>query len=168
FPNLLVNGAGGIAVGMATNIPPHNLGEVIDACIALIENPDLGIEELTGIIPGPDFPTGGIILGRSGIRAAYTFGRGSIVMRGKEEIETLRGEREAIIVSEIPYQVNKAAMVERIGELWREKKIDGIAALRAESDRQGYRLVIEPKRYATADVVLNPRNRYTPLQSTFG
>src|SRR5207245_7811571 len=113
FPNLLVNGAGGIAVGMATNIPPHNLGEVIDACIALIENPGLGIEELIGIIPGPDFPTGGIILGHSGIRAAYTQGRGSIVMRGKVKIETLRGEREAIIVSEIPYQVNKAAMAGR-------------------------------------------------------
>ncbi len=146
FPNLLVNGAGGIAVGMATNIPPHNLGEVIDACIALIENPGLGIEELIGIIPGPDFPTGGIILGHSGIRAAYTQGRGSIVMRGKVEIETLRGDREAIIVSEIPYQVNKAAMVERIGELWREKKIDGIAALRDESDRDGYRVVIEIRR----------------------
>jgi DNA gyrase subunit A len=168
FPNLLVNGAGGIAVGMATNIPPHNLGEVIDGCIALIENPDLGIEELIGIIPGPDFPTGGIILGRSGIRAAYMQGRGSIVMRGKVEIETLRGEREAIIVSEIPYQVNKAAMVERIGELWRDKKIDGIAALRDESDREGYRVVIELKRDAMADVVLNQLYRYTPLQSTFG
>jgi len=168
FPNLLVNGAGGIAVGMATNIPPHNLGEVIDACIALIENPDLSIDELIGIIPGPDFPTGGIILGRSGIRAAYTQGRGSIVMRGKVEIETLRGDREAIIVSEIPYQVNKAAMVERIGELWRDKKIDGIAALRDESDREGYRVVIELKRDAMADVVLNQLYRYTPLQSTFG
>src|SRR5437762_2196223 len=168
FPNLLVNGAGGIAVGMATNIPPHNLGEVIDACIALIENPGLGIEELIGIIPGPDFPTGGIILGHSGIRAAYAFGRGSIVMRGKVEIETLRGEREAIIVSEIPYQVNKAAMVERIGELWREKKIDGIAALRDESDREGYRVVVELKRDAMADVVLNQLYRFTPLQSTFG
>ena len=168
FPNLLVNGAGGIAVGMATNIAPHNLGEVIDGCIALIENPDLGIEDLIGIIPGPDFPTGGIILGRSGIRAAYMQGRGSIVMRGKVEIETLRGEREAIIVSEIPYQVNKAAMVERIGELWRDKKIDGIAALRDESDREGYRVVIELKRDAMADVVLNQLYRYTPLQSTFG
>src|SRR5215831_2688152 len=168
FPNLLVNGAGGIAVGMATNIPPHNLGEVIDACIALIENPDLGIDELIGIIPGPDFPTGGVILGRSGIRAAYHQGRGSIVMRGKVEIETLRGDREAIIVSEIPYQVNKAAMVERIGELWRDKKIDGIAALRDESDREGYRVVIELKRDAMADVVLNQLYRYTPLQSTFG
>jgi DNA gyrase subunit A len=168
FPNLLVNGAGGIAVGMATNIPPHNLGEVIDACVALIENPGLGIDELIGIVPGPDFPTGGIILGRSGIRAAYTQGRGSIVMRGKVEIETLRGDREAIIVSEIPYQVNKAAMVERIGELWRDKKIDGIAALRDESDREGYRVVIELKREAMADVVLNQLYRYTPLQSTFG
>ena len=168
FPNLLVNGAGGIAVGMATNIPPHNLGEVIDACIALIDNPGLGIDELIGIIPGPDFPTGGVILGRAGIRAAYHLGRGSIVMRGKVEIETLRGDREAIIVSEIPFQVNKAAMVERIGELWRDKKIDGIAALRDEFDRHGYRVVIELRRDAMADVVLNQLYRYTPLQSTFG
>jgi DNA gyrase subunit A len=168
FPNLLVNGAGGIAVGMATNIPPHNLGEVIDACIALIDNPALGIDELIRTIPGPDFPTGGIILGRQGIRAAYEHGRGSIVMRGKVAIETLRGDREAIVVSEIPYQVNKAAMVERIGELWRDKKIDGIAALRDESDREGYRVVIEIKRDAMVDVVLNQLYRYTPLQSTFG
>ncbi|HEY1361527.1 MAG TPA: DNA gyrase subunit A [Xanthobacteraceae bacterium] len=168
FPNLLVNGAGGIAVGMATNIPPHNLGEVIDACIAMIDNPGLGFDELIDIIPGPDFPTGGIILGRSGIRAAYHGGRGSIVMRGKVEVETLRGDREAIIVSEIPYQVNKAAMVERIGELWREKKIDGIAALRDESDRTGYRVVIEIKRDAMLDVVLNQLYRYTPLQTSFG
>src|SRR5260370_15659973 len=149
-------------------MPPNNLGEVIDACNAHIENPGLGIEELIGIIPGPDFPTGGIIRGHSGIRAAYTQGRGSIVMRGKVEIETLRGDREAIIVSEIPYQVNKAAMVERIGELWREKKIDGIAALRDESDRDGYRVVIEIRRDAMADIVLNQLYRYTPLQSTFG
>jgi DNA gyrase subunit A len=168
FPNLLVNGAGGIAVGMATNIPPHNLGEVIDACIALIDDPGLSIEDLIEIVPGPDFPTGGIILGRAGIRAAYHLGRGSIVMRGKVEIETLRGDREAIIVSEIPYQVNKATMVERIGELWREKKIEGIAALRDESDREGYRVVVEIKRDAMADVVLNQLYRYTPLQSTFG
>jgi len=168
FPNLLVNGAGGIAVGMATNIPPHNLGEVIDACIALIDNPALSIDELIEIVPGPDFPTGGIILGRQGIRSAYQFGRGSILMRGKVEMETLRGDREAIIVSEIPFQVNKAAMVERIGELWRDKKIDGIAALRDESDRDGYRVVIEVKRDAMADVVLNQLYRYTPLQSTFG
>ncbi len=168
FPNLLVNGAGGIAVGMATNIPPHNLGEVVDACIALIENPGLSIDELISIIPGPDFPTGGIILGRQGIRAAYHLGRGSIVMRGKVEIEILRGDREAIIVTEIPYQVNKANMVERIGELWREKKIEGIAALRDESDRQGYRVVIEIRRDAMADVVLNQLYRFTALQSTFG
>jgi DNA gyrase subunit A len=168
FPNLLVNGAGGIAVGMATNIPPHNLGEVVDACVALIDNPALGIDELIEIVPGPDFPTGGIILGRQGIRAAYHLGRGSIVMRGKVEIETLRGDREAIIISEIPYQVNKANMVERIGELWREKKIEGIAALRDESDREGYRVVVELKRDAMADVVLNQLYRFTPLQSTFG
>ena len=150
FPNLLVNGAGGIAVGMATNIPPHNLGEVIDACVALIDDPALGIDDLINIVPGPDFPTGGIILGRAGIRAAYHIGRGSIVMRGKVEIETIRKEREAIIITEIPYQVNKATMVERIAELVREKKIDGIAELRDESDRDGYRVVIELKRDAMA------------------
>jgi DNA gyrase subunit A len=168
FPNLLANGAGGIAVGMATNIPPHNLGELIDACVALIDNPALSIEDLIGIIPGPDFPTGGVILGHQGIRSAYHTGRGSIVMRGKVEIETLRGDREAIIISEIPFQVNKATMVERIGELWREKKIDGISALRDESDRQGYRVVIELKREAVADIVLNQLYRFTALQSTFG
>jgi DNA gyrase subunit A len=168
FPNLLVNGAGGIAVGMATNIPPHNLGEMIDACTALIDDPGLSIDDLIAIVPGPDFPTGGIILGRAGIRAAYHLGRGSIVMRGKVEIETLRGDREAIVISEIPYQVNKAAMVEKIGELWREKRIEGIAALRDESDRQGYRVVVELRRDAMADVVLNQLYRYTPLQSTFG
>jgi DNA gyrase subunit A len=168
FPNLLVNGAGGIAVGMATNIPPHNLGEVIDACVALIDNPALSIDELIGIIPGPDFPTGGIILGHQGIRSAYHLGRGSIIMRGKVEIETLRGDREAIIITEIPYQVNKAAMVEHIGELWRDKKIDGISALRDESDREGYRVVIEIKREAMADIVLNQLYRFTALQSTFG
>jgi len=168
FPNLLVNGAGGIAVGMATNIPPHNLGEVVDACVALIDDPGLSIEDLIGIVPGPDFPTGGIILGRQGIRSAYHLGRGSIVMRGKVSIETLRGDREAIIVTEIPYQVNKASMVERIGELWREKKIEGIAALRDESDRDGYRVVIEIKRDAMADIVLNQLYRFTALQSSFG
>jgi DNA gyrase subunit A len=146
FPNLLVNGAGGIAVGMATNIPPHNLGEVIDACVALIDDPALGIDDLINIIPGPDFPTGGIILGRQGIRAAYHLGRGSIVMRGKVSIEPARKEREAIIISEIPYQVNKASMVERIAELVREKKIEGISDLRDESDRDGFRVVIELKR----------------------
>jgi len=168
FPNLLVNGAGGIAVGMATNIPPHNLGEVIDACVALIDNPGLSIDDLIAIVPGPDFPTGGIILGRAGIRAAYHLGRGSIIMRGKVDFETLRGEREAIIVSEIPYQVNKAHLVERIGELVREKRIDGISALRDESDRDGYRVVIELRRDAVPDVVLNQLYRFTALQSSFG
>ena len=167
FPNLLVNGAGGIAVGMATNIPPHNLGEVIDACVALIDNPALGIDDLIHIIPGPDFPTGGIILGRQGIRSAYHLGRGSIVMRGKVSIDTIRKDREAIIISEIPYQVNKATMVERIAELVREKKIEGISDLRDESDRDGFRVVIELKRDAMADVVLNQIYRFTPLQSNF-
>ena len=168
FPNLLVNGAGGIAVGMATNIPPHNLGEVVDACVALIDNPGLSIEDLINIVPGPDFPTGGLILGRQGIRSAYHLGRGSIVMRGKASIETLRGDREVIIITEIPYQVNKATMVERIGELWREKKIEGIAALRDESDRDGFRVVVEIKRDAMADIVLNQLYKFTALQSSFG
>src|SRR4051812_15877965 len=168
FPNLLVNGAGGIAVGMATNIPPHNLGEVIDACVALIDNPALSIEELNNIIPGPDFPTGGIILGRAGIRSAYHLGRGSIMMRGKVRIDTIRRDREAIIVSEIPYQVNKATMVERIADLVREKKIEGISDLRDESDRDGYRVVIELKRDAVPDVVLNQLYKFTPLQTSFG
>src|ERR1700727_1921985 len=167
FPNLLVNGAGGIAVGMATNIPPHNLGEVVDACIALIDDPALTIDELINIIPGPDFPTGGIILGRQGIRSAYHLGRGSIVMRGKVKIDTFGKDREAIIISEIPYQVNKATMVERISELIREKQIDGIGDLRDESDRDGMRVVVELKRDAMADVVLNQLYRFTPLQSNF-
>jgi DNA gyrase subunit A len=167
YPNLLVNGAGGIAVGMATNIPPHNLGEVIDACVALIDNPALTIDELINIIPGPDFPTGGIILGRQGIRSAYHLGRGSIVMRGKVTIDIIRKEREAIIVTEIPYQVNKATMVERIAELVREKRIEGIADLRDESDREGYRVVVELKRDAMADVVLNQLYKFTPLQTAF-
>jgi DNA gyrase subunit A len=168
YPNLLVNGAGGIAVGMATNIPPHNLGELIDACTALIADPGLSIADLNGIVPGPDFPTGGIILGRAGIRAAYETGRGSIIMRGKVAFETIRKEREAIIITEIPYQVNKASMVERIAELVHEKKIDGISDLRDESDRDGYRVVIELKRDAERDVVLNQLYRFTPLQSSFG
>ena len=168
FPNLLVNGAGGIAVGMATNIPPHNLGETIDACIAIIDNPALGIDDLIQIMPGPDFPTGGIILGRQGIRAAYHLGRGSVVMRGKLEIETIRKDREAIVITEIPFQVNKASMVERIAELVREKKIEGIGDLRDESDRDGYRVVVELKRDAMADVVLNQLYRFTPLQTSFG
>ncbi|WP_025036421.1 DNA gyrase subunit A [Bradyrhizobium sp. DOA9] len=168
FPNLLVNGAGGIAVGMATNIPPHNLGEVIDACIALIDNPSLTIDELINIIPGPDFPTGGIILGRQGIRSAYHLGRGSIVMRGKVAFETIRKDREAIVITEIPYQVNKATMVERIAELYKEKKIEGISDLRDESDRDGYRVVVELKRDAVPDVVLNQLYKFTPLQTSFG
>ncbi len=168
YPNLLVNGAGGIAVGMATNIPPHNLGELIDACTALIGDPALSIDDLNKIVLGPDFPTGGIILGRAGIRSAYQTGRGSIVMRGKVAFETIRKEREAIVVTEIPYQVNKASMVERIAELVHEKKIDGISDLRDESDRDGYRVVIELKRDAERDVVLNQLYRFTPLQSSFG
>lgn len=168
FPNLLVNGAGGIAVGMATNIPPHNLGEVIDACIALIDNPALTIDELINIIPGPDFPTGAIILGRQGIRAAYHLGRGSIVMRGKATIDTIRKDREAIIITEIPYQVNKATMVERIADLVREKRIEGVGDLRDKSDREGYRVVVELKRDAVPDVVLNQLYKFTPLQTSFG
>ncbi len=167
FPNLLVNGAGGIAVGMATNIPPHNLGEVIDACTALIDEPGLTIDDLIKIIPGPDFPTGGIILGRAGIRQAYLTGRGSIVMRGKVSIDTIRKDREAIVISEIPYQVNKATMVERIAELVREKKIEGISDLRDESDRDGFRVVIEMKRDAVPEVVLNQLYKFTPLQTNF-
>ena len=168
FPNLLVNGGGGIAVGMATNIPPHNLGECIDACIALIDDPSLTIDDLNKIIPGPDFPTGGIILGRAGIRTAYHTGRGSIVMRGKVSIEPIRKDREAIIISEVPYQVNKATMVERIAELVREKKIEGISDLRDESDRDGYRVVVELKRDAVPDIVLNQLYKFTPLQTNFG
>ncbi|ARQ01517.1 DNA gyrase subunit A [Pseudorhodoplanes sinuspersici] len=168
FPNLLANGAGGIAVGMATNIPPHNLGELIDACVAMIDDPAISIDDLNAIIPGPDFPTGGVILGRGGIRNAYHTGRGSIMMRGKVEMETVRKEREAIVVTEIPYQVNKATMVERIAELVREKKIEGVADLRDESNREGYRVVIELKRDAIPDVVLNQLYRYTPLQTSFG
>jgi DNA gyrase subunit A len=168
FPNLLVNGAGGIAVGMATNMPPHNLGEVIDGCLAFMENPDISAEELIEIIPGPDFPTGALILGRSGARSAYTTGRGSIIMRAKSEIEEVRKDREAIIFTEIPYQVNKASLIEKIAELVREKKIEGIADLRDESDRDGMRIVVEIKRDAMADVVLNQLYRYTPLQTSFG
>lgn len=167
FPNLLVNGAGGIAVGMATNIPPHNLGEVIDGVIALIHNPLLTVEDLMGFIPAPDFPTGGLILGRSGARSAYTTGRGSVLMRAKVDVETIKG-REALVVTEIPYQVNKAHLVEKIAELVREKKVEGISDLRDESDRQGMRVVIELKRDAVADVVLNQLWRYTPLQTSFG
>jgi DNA gyrase subunit A len=168
FPNLLVNGAGGIAVGMATNIPPHNLGEVIEGCLAYMRNPDISAEELIEVIPGPDFPTGASILGRAGIRQAYLTGRGSIVMRAKSEIEEIRKDREAIIFTEIPFQVNKSSLVEKIAELVREKKIEGISDLRDESDRDGMRIVIELKRDAVPDVVLNQLYRYTPLQTSFG
>ncbi|WP_375667604.1 DNA gyrase subunit A [Bartonella sp. CL435QHHD] len=168
FPNLLVNGSGGIAVGMATNIPPHNLGEVVDGCIALIDNPDITLDKIIEIIPGPDFPTGGIILGHSGVRAAYETGRGSIIMRAKVEIEEIRNGRQAIIVSEIPYQVNKATMIEKMAELVRDKRIEGISDLRDESDRDGYRVVIELKKDVVAEVVLNQLYRYTPLQTSFG
>jgi len=167
FPNLLVNGAGGIAVGMATNIPPHNLGEVIDACMALIDKPDLTLDELCDIVPGPDFPTGGIILGKNGIRQAYHLGRGSIMVRGRVAIETDKRERESIIITEIPYQVNKASMIERIAELVRDKRIDGIGDIRDESSRDGMRVVIELKREAVSEIVLNQLYRFTALQSSF-
>ena len=168
FPNLLVNGSGGIAVGMATNIPPHNLVEVINGCIALIDNPAIELHELMEIIPGPDFPTGGIILGKAGIRSAYETGRGSILMRGKVHVEPMRGDREAIIVTEVPFQVNKASMIEKMAELVRDKRIEGVSDIRDESDRQGYRVVIELKRDAVADVILNQLYRFTPLQTSFG
>jgi DNA gyrase subunit A len=168
IPNLLVNGAGGIAVGMATNIPPHNLGEVVDACLAYVDNPEVSLEDLLEIVPGPDFPTGGEIIGRTGARQALMTGRGSVVMRGKATIEEIRKEREAIVITAIPYQVNKAALVERIAELVREKRVEGIADLRDESDRDGMRIVIEMKRDAPADVILNQLYRYTPLQTSFG
>ncbi|WP_082899381.1 DNA gyrase subunit A [Sulfitobacter sp. EhC04] len=168
FPNMLVNGAGGIAVGMATNIPPHNLGEVIDACLALIEDPDLTSEQLIDYVPGPDFPTGGIMLGRSGARKAYLEGRGSVIIRSKTRVEELRKDRWAIVIDEIPYQVNKATMIERIAEQAREKKIDGIAHVQDESDRNGVRVVIELKRDATAEVVMNQLFRFTPMQTYFG
>ena len=168
FPNILVNGSEGIAVGMATRIPPHNLGEVIDATLALIDDPDLDSYQLMEHIQGPDFPTGGTILGRGGIRKAYTEGRGSIVVRAKTEIEEIRKDRYAIVVTEIPYQVNKATMIERIADAAREKKIEGIAHVQDESDRHGVRVVIELKRDATAEVVLNQLYRFTPMQTSFG
>lgn len=168
FPNLLVNGAGGIAVGMATNIPPHNLGEVIDACFACLDDPDISLEKLMEIVPGPDFPTGGLIMGRGGIRSAYAKGRGSVVMRGRVKFEEVRKDREAIIITEIPYQVNKSSMIEKMAELVRDKRIEGIAELRDESDRDGMRVVVELRRDAVADVVLNQLYRFSPLQSSFG
>ncbi|MFT5343377.1 MAG: DNA gyrase subunit A [Paracoccaceae bacterium] len=168
YPNMLVNGAGGIAVGMATNIPPHNLGEVIDATLALIEDPDLSTEQLIDYIPGPDFPTGGIMLGRSGARKAYLEGRGSVIIRSKTRVEEIRKDRYAIIIEEIPYQVNKSVMIEKIAEAVREKRIEGVAHVQDESDRNGVRVVIELKRDATAEVVLNQLFRYSPAQTYFG
>ncbi len=168
FPNMLVNGGGGIAVGMATNIPTHNLSETIDAAVLLLDNPDAPTEELMEVLPGPDFPTGGIILGRAGIRSAYETGRGSVMVRGRVSIEEVRKEREAIIITELPYQVNKAVLVEKIAELVRDKRIEGIADMRDESSREGMRVVIEVKRDALPDVVLNQLYRFTALQSSFG
>jgi DNA gyrase subunit A len=168
FPNLLVNGAGGIAVGMATNIPPHNLGEVIDACLAHLDNPEITIDELCQIVPGPDFPTGGLILGRGGILSAYHKGRGSIIMRAKVHTENVRKDREALIVTAIPYQVNKKTLIEKIADLVREKRVEGISDLWDESNREGMRIVIELKRDAIADVVLNQLWRFSDLQTTFG
>ncbi|TLP64270.1 DNA gyrase subunit A [Parasedimentitalea maritima] len=168
FPNMLVNGAGGIAVGMATNIPPHNLGEVIDATLALIEDPDLTSEQLIDYVPGPDFPTGGVMLGRTGARKAYLEGRGSVIIRSKTRVEEIRRDRYAIVIDEIPYQVNKAAMIEKIAEQVRDKKIEGVAHVQDESDRNGVRVVIELKRDATAEVVMNQLFRFTPMQTYFG
>jgi DNA gyrase subunit A len=168
FPNMLVNGAGGIAVGMATNIPPHNLGEVIDGTLALIENPDISMEQLMEIIPAPDFPTGGQILGRSGARKAYLEGRGSVIIRAKTHVEEIRKDRWAIVIDEVPYQVNKATMIEKIAELVREKRVEGIAGIADESDRIGVRVVIELKRDATPDVVLNQLFRFSTMQVSFG
>jgi DNA gyrase subunit A len=168
YPNMLVNGAGGIAVGMATNIPPHNLGEVVDATLALIEDPDLTSEQLIEYIPGPDFPTGGLMLGRTGARKAYLEGRGSVINRAKTRFEELRKDRWAIIIEEIPYQVNKAAMIEKIAAEVRDKRIEGVSHVQDESDRNGVRVVVELKRDATAEVVLNQLFRYTPMQTSFG
>ena len=168
FPNMLVNGAGGIAVGMATNIPPHNLGEVIEATLALIENPDLTSEDLMQYVPGPDFPTGALMLGRSGARKAYLEGRGSVIIRSRTHVEEIRKDRWAIIVDEIPYQTNKMTMIDKIAEAARDKRIEGIAHVQDESDRNGVRVVIELKRDATADVVLNQLFRFTPMQTYFG
>ena len=168
FPNLLINGAGGIAVGMATNIPTHNPTEIIDATLALVADPTIGLDELMKIVPGPDFPTGGLIIGRSGIRQAFETGRGSITIRARAEIEEIRKDREAIIVTEIPYQVNKSNLLERIGELVRAKQVEGISEMRDESDRSGMRIVVELKREATPEVVLNQLFRFTALETTFG
>src|SRR6201999_3413043 len=168
FPNVLVNGSSGIAVGMATNIPPHNLGVVIDACLAYIDDPAINLEALTEIVPGPDFPTGGLLIGRQAARAALARGRGSILMRARCTVEEIRKDREAIIVTEIPYQVNKALLQERIAELVRDKRVEGISDIRDESDRHGMRVVIELKRDASSDVVLNQLYRFSELQTSFG
>jgi len=168
FPNLLVNGSSGIAVGMATNIPPHNLSEIVDAVVLLMEKPSATLDELMALVPGPDFPTAGFIYGRSGIRAAYETGRGVVVMRARAAIERLTREREAIVVTEIPFQVNKAKLIERIAELVRDKKLEGVSDLRDESDREGMRIVIELKKEESAQVVLNNLYKLTPMQSSFG
>ncbi len=168
FPNLLVNGAGGIAVGMATNIPPHNLGEITDACVALLENPELTVADLCAFVPGPDFPTGALIIGRGGAQSAYKTGRGSVIMRAKTEIEARDKDRFSIIVTQIPYQLNKSSLVEKIAELARDKRVDGITDLRDESDRTGVRIVIDLRRGVNPEVLLNQLYRHTPLQSSFG
>ena len=168
IPNILVNGSGGIAVGMATNIPPHNLGEVVDACLALIDDPTTSLEQLLEIVPGPDFPTGGEIIGRTAARLALMTGRGGVIVRAKSSIETVRKDREAIVVHELPFQVNKATLQERMAELVRDKRVEGIGEIRDESDRDGMRLVIELRRDASAEVVLNQLHRYTAMQSSFG
>lgn len=168
IPNLLVNGAGGIAVGMATNIPPHNLGEIVDAAVALLDNPNMGDEALLDIVPGPDFPTGGEIMGRTAPRNALRDGRGSVIVRGRATVEEIRKDRDAIVITELPFQVNKQTLIERIAEMVREKRLEGISDVRDESDRQGMRIVIELKRDASGDVILNQLYRYTALQSSFG
>ena len=168
YPNMLVNGAGGIAVGMATNIPPHNLGEICDATLALIDNPDMSDEAIMAIVPAPDFPTGGLIMGRGGARKAYLEGRGSVIIRAKSHVEEIRKDRFAIVIDEVPYQVNKASMIEKIAELVRDKRLEGISNISDESDRVGVRVVIELKRDATPDVVLNQLHRFTQMQTSFG
>ncbi|MFQ3361596.1 MAG: DNA gyrase subunit A, partial [Alphaproteobacteria bacterium] len=168
YPNLLVNGAGGIAVGMATNIPPHNLGEVIDAAKALLKDSNLSDNDLEELIPGPDFPTGGIIIGRSGIRSAQATGRGSVVMRGVASVEEVKNNKSAIVITEIPYQVNKSNLIEKIADLVRDKRVEGISDIRDVSDRHGIRVVIELRRDSEADVILNQLYKFTPLQSSFG
>jgi DNA gyrase subunit A len=167
IPNLLVNGAGGIAVGMATNIPPHNLGEIVDACLAFIDNPEVPLEELLDIVPGPDFPTGGELIGRAAARQALMTGRGSVIMRGVASVEELRKDREGIVITAIPFQVNKSSLVEHIADLVRDKKLEGISDIRDESDRTGMRIVVELKRDAQGDVILNQLYRFTALQSSF-